>query len=1015
MNLSDLLLFWGKSATTADTSLAQSLQTLPYHPLILHSLDVAAVCQTLLTQDHLLRKRMTALLFPAPENRPAPQNGMAQPDSPPSISPISQDSALEDAAVRLCTFWVALHDLGKFSETFQDQQLELRRQLRPGAADARGMRVRHDQIGLAFVQKELLKTLLNEGWLWRNCRPEGLITGWNSKLMPLASATLGHHGRPVNITANAVLLDEAMSREARTAASTFSRTCLKLLWPESLCLPKSLTPVSAGRASWLLAGLTVLSDWLGSSPVWFPPHGSLEQRQALTANPTGLQSYWLEVALPQAAQALELSGVQPPPPRPSAGLSSLFPRLTHPTPLQDYAERCALDSGPNLFILEDATGSGKTEAALVLAHRLLATGHASSVYFALPTMATANAMYKRLSNAYEQLFEGRSSLILAQSSARLVPEFLGSIEVTRREASLPPQPDLPADPCLLPMQVANSPGEATSPSTLGDPQDRDTAGAWCSQWLADGKKRALLAAVGVGTLDQALMSILPRQHQSLRLFGLSRAVLIVDEVHAYDAYTTELLECLLRFHAALGGSAVVLSATLPQQLRLNLTRAWRSGIATPGPLPETGRQTPWPLATHLSLSAFTEEALNTRPDRVRSVRVHLEPSLEAVLDQVQARAAEGACVCWIRNTVQDARDAVTLLQDRVVPESLHLFHARFTLGDRLNRESEVLRRFGPKSTSAERRGQILVATQVVEQSLDLDFDCLITDLAPVELLVQRAGRLHRHARDAAGNLKPAPVPDSTTLAECGENKGQDLRPDPVLWVYGPLPRPDVTPAWYKTIFPRSAWVYPAHGKLWLSALALEEAGALTIPDSARALIERVYGEDSTAIPAALVQADRITESQGNQAASRASQNCLKVQSGYFEDNQLWESDALVPTRLGEQQCTLRLLREQDGRLSPWDEGPLGLPEAMKGSRLEASLRWARCEVGVPARWVSKPISEVLERAAEWRPLMPDKGGSSIPVILRPVSTTEWWGEALDEKGQRVRLRYSRAHGLERAL
>jgi CRISPR-associated endonuclease/helicase Cas3 len=401
---------------------------------------------------------------------------------------------------------------------------------------------------------------------------------------------------------------------------------------------------------------------------------------------------------------------------------SFFPRFTELTPLQQYAATVEIVSEPQLFLLEDVTGAGKTEAALILAHRLMATGRATGLYFALPTMATANQMYGRVGKVYRRLYraEASPSLILSHGARQLVDDFRQSVL----------QPGEPArDQSYRP--------------------DEPSASAQCSAWLADNRKKALLADVGVGTVDQALLGVLPVRHQSLRLLGLSSKVLVVDEVHAYDAYMVTLLERLLEAHAQQGGSVILLSATVPAAMRVKLVAAFQKGRG------EAAREVPedqrYPLATQAAgKTGVRTEACGTRPQLMRRVQVVCLHQEQEIVDLVVREAAAGHSFCWIRNTVDDARRAYETVLPLLPRESLRLFHSRFAMGDRLDIEDEVIRSFGAQSKATARRGQVLIATQVVEQSLDLDFDGMASDLAPIDLLIQRAGRLQRHVRHADG-------------------------------------------------------------------------------------------------------------------------------------------------------------------------------------------------------------------------------------------------------------------------
>ncbi|MEK7813880.1 MAG: CRISPR-associated helicase Cas3', partial [Candidatus Desantisbacteria bacterium] len=348
--------------------------------------------------------------------------------------------------------------------------------------------------------------------------------------------------------------------------------------------------------------------------------------------------------------------------------------------------------------------------------------------------------------------------------------------------------------------------------------DEDSASQNCSAWLSDSRKKALLANVGVGTIDQVLLAVLSARHQSLRLFGLSRKVLIVDEVHACDAYMLKLLGALLRFHAAFGGSAILLSATLPQTIRTQLLKSFASGTDISN---ITSKSTDYPLLTCLSGDGLKEIPVAARKDTDRAVTVQPLYNPDEVIKQLQAVIEAGGCACWVRNTVYDAVEAYQHWIKSFGMEHVRLFHARFALGDRLQIEQDVLRLFGPKSTTNDRKGQLLIATQVVEQSLDIDFDYMVTDLAPVDLIIQRAGRLKRHNRNKQGNLI----------------KGSDERDAAILGILMPEALDNADKNWYKEMFPKAYTVYPHHGQLWLTAHWLQRQKGFAKPKDAREMIE----------------------------------------------------------------------------------------------------------------------------------------------------------------------------------
>lgn len=469
--------YWGKAGSVSDEA--------GYHLLPYHCLDVAAVGAVLLRQQQELVLGLAGFL-----------------------------GAHADDLRAWLTYLLAIHDVGKFANGFQNLRPDIMLVLQ-GRQVAANYQERHDTVGYRFCAGksrqgavvELLAPLASSA-----IDPEDL----RSLLDPWLSAVTGHHGRPPVLTAFPRPLAHDFPVAVAGDATAFLRETLGLLLPEGL--PFELSDHSQARAfqrvSWLTAGLAVAADWIGSNQAWFP----------YCADPMPLADYWAGRALRQAETAVAQSGLLAAAPAPWSGLHRLFPNIVILTALQRLAEDIELSENPQLFIIEEVTGGGKTEAALALAHRLMEKRAADGIYLALPTMATANAMHGRVQEMYRRLFaEGSAaSLVLAHSASRMA---LAMEEQNRVERGL-------------------DPGE-------------ETASRQCADWLADNRKKALLAHVGVGTIDQALLAVLAVRHQSMRLFGLCRKVLIVDEVHACDAYVHRLLCTLLRFHAALGGTAVL--------------------------------------------------------------------------------------------------------------------------------------------------------------------------------------------------------------------------------------------------------------------------------------------------------------------------------------------------------------------------------------------------------------------------------------------------------------------------
>jgi CRISPR-associated endonuclease/helicase Cas3 len=817
---------------------------------------------------------------------------------------------------------IALHDVGKLTRPFQAKVPELwPRSLGPFIDPPAGHP--HDDAGYALLSGVLGSQL------------DPLFANWRapSARFPLFRAVTGHHGRPPRQDLqqwpklpHSVACDVCIG-----AAGALVKEVLAVIAPPPL--PR-LAPAARQRLAWFLAGLAVAADWLGSGRRWFPP--------VAAAKHTNLHRYWHETAVPRAHQAAAEARLLPSPAAPVAGISYIFPELNEPRPVQMWAESVVLPDGPVLVTIEDATGSGKTEAALLLAHRLMAAGKGDGLFFALPTMATADAMYARLEHAYQRLFAPgeRPSLVLAHGQRALHPGFTASIL------------DGAADPQRDPKEPADQ-----------------TAGAQCAAWIADDRRKSFLAEIGVGTIDQAIMAVLPTRHAPLRLLGLSQRVLLVDEAHAYDAYMTEELQRLLAFHASLGGSAIVLSATLAAKQRAEINSAFLGGLEASA---EPDSATAYPMVTIASSAGVAARPCELAPELRRRVSVERVAVEADALAAISAAAQSGAAVAWIRNAVDDAIEAHEALASTGIDPLL--FHARFAMGDRLDIERSVLNSFGRDSESAQRQGRVLVATQVVEQSLDLDFDLIVTDLAPADLVIQRGGRLWRHPRGAR------PVSG------------------PRLLLLSPEPVDDPLAGWLGSELRRTGFVYPDHALLWRTARALFAASVIETPEGIRPLVEAAYDrEDPGAIPPGLANAANRAEGAELAAAGIAWQNLLKIDEPYDRRSGLWEPDVRTPTRLGDARVVLRLARGEGGHILPW------CPHD------DPRRAWALSQVSVRAARLKGAAEDAAMEAikAQW-----PAWDREIPLlVLRPGVGGTWSGVGIDPRDRQVSVTYDSARGL----
>jgi CRISPR-associated endonuclease/helicase Cas3 len=395
------------------------------------------------------------------------------------------------------------------------------------------------------------------------------------------------------------------------------------------------------------------------------------------------------------------------------GFADLFPELPQANSLQTATVEVVRE--PGVYVLEAPMGFGKTEAALAAAYELITSGKATGLYFALPTQMTSNRIHVRVQRFVDQISQDWKQVRLAHGSSWLAED----------------QP---------PAQL--------SPAVGNDEEAKDHVCAGRS-WFASAK-RALLAPFGVGTIDQALLGIVAAKHFFVRQFGLAGKVVILDEVHTYDLYTGTLIEALVKRLRVLGCTVIILSATLTEKRRRALL-----GL-------EEGQRVSadYPLVSGVS-GSFMERSCE--PPRTKAIQIRRVAGRLPIEDGLN-RARAGGCVLWIRNTVDEAQETYRELQGANFEggPSIALLHSRFPFFRREELESVWMERLG-KEGSLRPSGCVLVSTQVAEQSVDIDADLLITDLAPTDMLLQRLGRLWRHERPARPCAQPEvwiQMPDS---------------------------------------------------------------------------------------------------------------------------------------------------------------------------------------------------------------------------------------------------------------
>ena len=521
-----------------------------------------------------------------------------------------------------------------------------------------------------------------------------------------------------------------------------------------------------------LAGLVIVADWIGSASEFFP----------FAQCPGDLEDYYAE-SQSCAQHALDLLGWSRPPGPPSPiTFKEVFHFIKKPRPLQSCAEATGRDLADGQFValIEAPMGEGKTEAALYL-HDLLAAHHQTAgLYIALPTQATSNQMFERTRDFLASRFpKARANLHLLHSGTVLSDQY--------------------QQLCV----AANEPA----------PDSSDDEGAVVAEEWFVPRKRTLLAPFGVGTVDQALLGVLQTRHYYLRLFGLAGKTVVLDEVHAYDTYTSTLIDHLMRWLGALGSSVVILSATLPSQRRRELLEAFCEGAGIDTDVEEA----PYPRITAVGPNVSIARTFETRPQKPLAIR-WIESS-SPLSETLGGLLPDGGCAACICNTVARAQQVYQELRDGLTDTEVYLFHARFPLGQRQKIEKAMLGKFGKGDTHRPHRA-VLVATQVVEQSLDLDFDVMLTDMAPVDLLLQRSGRMHRHA----GRDRPIPLRN------------------PTLWIRRPSMDSRGLP-----VFGENGVDERVYGRYLLleSYLAMAKASHVSFPQDVATLVEAVYGDTQT--------------------------------------------------------------------------------------------------------------------------------------------------------------------------
>jgi CRISPR-associated endonuclease/helicase Cas3 len=668
---------------------------------------------------------------------------------PRSTRSLISAAAGSEQAGRILVSWLAgIHDLGKVTPTFAGQV--------PSLADpmaAVGLRMPSPSYPSSAAPHAVCSQILLERWLTEK-------HGW-SKAAARTYAVVpgGHHGVPPTPGLIGDIRDRkpellGSAPEWRSTQDELADFATRVSGAEDYLDTWRIRPLPE-HVQTLVTAIVIMADWIAS--------GDLFSYAALAGDLTGRVSRaWTQLGLRDHWHVVEPQGSA------SALLVERFglPDGSRARPVQERAlEAVRRSERPGLLIVEAPMGEGKTELSLLCAEILAARTGAGGVFYALPTMATSDAMFDRVHRWVESVPDARGTHLetgyLAHGKARMNDEFRGLVRLGADVGEL---------------EWADPDGES----------DVMVAHTWLT-----GRKRGLLASFVVGTIDQALFLALKSRHVVLRHLALANKVVVIDEVHASDDYMKEYLKRLLRWLGEYRVPTILMSATLTPADRENFAREYAQHpverAIRPGGARRRRRGSPdvvvsnventeaggagfadlreeraYPLLTAISPEGTVEIARPEASGRRSVVSIErIGDSLEDLVAALRESLQHGGAAAVIRNTVVRAQQAYTTLREAFPDADIRLVHARMLARDRAHRESRLRNDLGARAHLDEpvrfgERPLIVVGTQVLEQSLDVDFDVMLSDLAPVDLLLQRMGRLHRHERRNRSSLLTEP-------------------------------------------------------------------------------------------------------------------------------------------------------------------------------------------------------------------------------------------------------------------
>lgn len=641
----------------------------------------------------------------------------------------------EQSAREITMFLAGSHDVGKATPAFEKQARGETGERRLADLASGGFEIPSTVVKSSTLRHEISGYWAMMEWLGANMR-----SMTKTDASRLAVVIGGHHG--------VFHLEEDYGEtQKRTkidyyGGSPWTEARQQLISCVSDCVDakQALAEIDAGKVTQylqsLLTGIVTMSDWIASDSWNFrlTSNGLVDPSLAVSR----ARHAWTNIDLPTSTGVSDRV----------LSFAEMFdlPETAKPNAMQSTVRELAVEAEePCLMLIEAPMGSGKTEAALDAARELALKYADNGIAFALPTQATADGILPRVARWASGVIDGDAAIRLMHGRAAMNDDYMA-------------------------MLTGSVFDETAGDGKNGRRDSYDGARLMVNRWF-DGSKQGLLANFVVCTIDQILMAALQAKHFDLRHLGLAGKCVIVDEIHAADSYMEVYLERAVEWLASMGCPVIMLSATLPELRRAKLLMAYQYGASRrtdsglklldfrPKGWPE--HRLSYPLVSVASASGSKiatvsedGDAADAEHDGSKSVSVHhLCLDGRSWIDDLKDRLADGGNAVVIRNTVNRAQESFEeLLDDEWFDDcELTLIHARFLPDDRKRNENGLRRKYGREATtenSLRPSKSVVVATQVVEQSLDVDFDYMITDVCPMDLLLQRIGRLHRHERDS---------------------------------------------------------------------------------------------------------------------------------------------------------------------------------------------------------------------------------------------------------------------------